>query len=62
MICPHCQKPITFRVTDEQKKKVFRLRRKGFSTSDIVTLAGVSQPTVIRILKESRKKKKKKKS
>jgi len=51
MICPHCQKPITFRVNDKQIKEIRKLSKEDYSLRDIEKLTGVSYSTIGRILK-----------
>ncbi len=51
MICPHCKKKVTFRVSDENIKEIFKLSKQGFSLRDIDRMLGVSYSTVHRILK-----------
>lgn len=54
MLCPHCNKPIKKGITKDQKSKVFKLHKEGYSTRDIFRLTGVSPSSVSRILKEGR--------
>ena len=52
MICPHCDKPITFFVSDKQRKEIIKLTKKGYSLRDIEHLTGTSYSTVGRILRQ----------
>lgn len=52
MICPHCKKPVSIRISKAQRSKVLDLLKEGYSTRDIERLTGVSASSVSRINKE----------
>ncbi len=50
MLCPHCKKPITFKVSEKQRAEIFKLHKKGWSLRDIQYKIGVSFSTCGRII------------
>jgi transposase len=59
MICPHCNKVIvkhTWKITDDTKKKIINLHKKGYSARDIQHELGVSFSSAARIIREHNKK------
>ena len=59
MICPHCFKAITWRVTPAVVEKIKKLCLKGYSTRDIETLLkgekiSISYASVARVVKRYR--------
>jgi DNA-directed RNA polymerase specialized sigma24 family protein len=53
MICPHCNKPIKLRISADDRKKILKLGKEGYSYRDIAAmLVHVSFSSVARILRE----------
>lgn len=51
MICPHCGKAVSTRVTGEQRAQVLKLHDEGYSLRDIQGLTGVSFSNAGRIIR-----------
>jgi transposase len=52
MICPHCNKLMAFRISDERRQRVIALAAEGYSARDIQALTGVSFSTAARIVRK----------